>query len=650
MRLESVQVEKYKCIEDSNEFSLDQVTCLMGKNEAGKTSLLEALYKLNPVEEDKANFDELDYPRRHVTTYRERQGQDPDNVLTTEWILEDEDIQFMEEHLEYNVFTDNKITLKKGYDNIRYWTIKINEKKYVEHLHSKYKLSAPEKSQIQSANDLTSLLDKLKSLESPTDKHKKMLDYLNSITREDSLKKHIYDKLSSRLPKFIYFDAYHKLPGKVALTDLKSRRDSNNLTFGHKIFMALLDMTSSGLDEIESIGESEKLIMELEAIQNSLTDKIFKYWTQNRHLEVQFRFDHARQEDPAPFNEGYIFNTRIYNRRHRVTVNFDERSSGFIWFFSFLIWFSQLQKNYGNNLFILLDEPGLPLHGKAQKDLLNYINKELRPAYQVIYTAHSPFLIDLENIFSLRTVEDAVVKAENGSEKILGTKVGQRVFSRDEDTLFPLQGIVGFDIAQTMFVGPNVLVVEGPTEAALLNWFSRKLQSEGREALDIRWAVCPAEGANKISSFVTLFKGRGLKIAVLMDYHTGQKNNVKRLEESGLLEEGHLLKTSSYTEKEESDIEDLIGTNMYLFLVNQTMNLSKDIELNSDMLENENQRIVKFVEDYCRTLPIGYPEFYHYRPIEYLHNIQSEELNEIEGLDEAMNNFESLFSDLNSLI
>ena len=54
MKLLSATIENFKCIEDSTEFSLDQVTCLVGKNEAGKTALLEALYKLNPVESEMA--------------------------------------------------------------------------------------------------------------------------------------------------------------------------------------------------------------------------------------------------------------------------------------------------------------------------------------------------------------------------------------------------------------------------------------------------------------------------------------------------------------------------------------------------------------------------------------------------------------------
>ena len=56
VKLRNVQVTKYKCVEDSGPWRVDQVTTLVGKNEAGKSAILEALYKLNPVEDDASNF------------------------------------------------------------------------------------------------------------------------------------------------------------------------------------------------------------------------------------------------------------------------------------------------------------------------------------------------------------------------------------------------------------------------------------------------------------------------------------------------------------------------------------------------------------------------------------------------------------------
>jgi ABC-type cobalamin/Fe3+-siderophores transport system ATPase subunit len=45
-------------------------TCLVGKNEAGKTALLEAIYRLNPIIETDGNFDVTDdFPRSTVEDY-----------------------------------------------------------------------------------------------------------------------------------------------------------------------------------------------------------------------------------------------------------------------------------------------------------------------------------------------------------------------------------------------------------------------------------------------------------------------------------------------------------------------------------------------------------------------------------------------------
>jgi predicted ATPase len=89
-------------------------------------------------------------------------------------------------------------------------------------------------------------------------------------------------------------------------------------------------------------------------------------------LEVRFEALPGRSQDPAPFNSGTIFHTRIYNRLHRMTVPFDERSAGFTWFFSFLVQFTGIREKH-KNLLILLDEPGGSLHGKAQQELASFL-------------------------------------------------------------------------------------------------------------------------------------------------------------------------------------------------------------------------------------------------------------------------------------
>src|SRR5262249_20307328 len=141
--------------------------------------------------------------------------------------------------------------------------------------------------------------------------------------------------LEQRLPRFLYFAEYYKFLGLVSMNDLSQRQQSNTLEFGDRLFLALLDLANSSPEAINQAPHLEQFIMELEAVKARLTDEIFEYWSQNRHLEVDFRFDQAKPQDPPPFNSGNVFSTRINNRRHRATVNLGERSTGFIWFFSF---------------------------------------------------------------------------------------------------------------------------------------------------------------------------------------------------------------------------------------------------------------------------------------------------------------------------
>jgi predicted ATP-dependent endonuclease of OLD family len=88
MKLIKARIENYKCIFDTSEFSISQTTCLVGKNESGKTAIVEALCHLNPVEKEFEAFDTLfDYPRIHLTDYEEKRKNDNDfeeaNILTT---------------------------------------------------------------------------------------------------------------------------------------------------------------------------------------------------------------------------------------------------------------------------------------------------------------------------------------------------------------------------------------------------------------------------------------------------------------------------------------------------------------------------------------------------------------------------------------
>ena len=181
------------------------------------------------------------------------------------------------------------------------------------------------------------------------------------------------------------------------------------------------------------------------------------------------RIQRALPGDPVPSNEGWVLRTRIQNTRHGATINLDDRSAGFVWLFSFVIWFNQVRSNIGENLVLLLDDPGLSLHANAQKDLLRYFEERLAPEYQIIYTTHSPFMIDATKLSRAQTVENVYIEAgqsgPGSAEMDLGTKVGDHELSTNLDTLFPLQAALAYEISRSLISSKPTVLVEGPSEA-----------------------------------------------------------------------------------------------------------------------------------------------------------------------------------------
>ena len=158
----------------------------------------------------------------------------------------------------------------------------------------------------------------------------------------------------------------------------------------------------------------------------------------------------------------------------------------------------------------------------AQGDLLRFIDDKLAPSHQVIYSTHSPFMVPADKLQRVRIVEDKVDETKR-PRKSYGTKVSQDVLSVNADTLFPLQGALGYEATQTLFVGEHTLLVEGPSDILYLHALSTALNARKRTALDSRWTLCPAGGIDSIMPFVSLFAGKGLHIAVLSDQAQGAK-------------------------------------------------------------------------------------------------------------------------------
>lgn len=642
MKLTSVRVTNYKSIDDSEEFSVRRLTCLAGKNEAGKSALLQALRRLNPVENSEQDFDDLmEYPRRRRSDLQ--QGSDTANVLTTDWELADEDLAAVE-----SVFGEGALTrtvrLKRGYDNNTTWSVHLDEQSIVSHLLDRGKeLTESVSQRLNKCKTVAQLRDALEGQETPTESESSLLGHLNQVCPQ-GIHPAVRNILEARLPKFLYFPQYATLRGKVSLQRLRDIQHApDQQTEQERVFIALLTLAGATAEQIADSSKYEEQKAQLESVSNNVSDEIFEYWSQNRNLQVEFDFHPGLPGDPPPFDGGHVIDLRIRNTRHRVTVPFDERSTGFVWFFSFLVYFSQMRDMYGDNLVVLLDEPGLTLHGKAQGDLLRYVKERLLPRCQVIYTTHSPFMIDPGDLMGVRTVED--LTSESGA--VIGTKVRENSVSSDSDTLLPLRAALGYDLTQSLFIGENSLLVEGSSDLLFLQWASRMSKATGGEGLDSRWTITPVGGITKVAGFAALFGSNLLNLAVLVDFHDGEKKKARGLEANDYLSSERVFHCAAFVDQQEADTEDMLGRDLYGEIVNRAYGLKKKERFKPG--EDDTTPIVKAVENHFRTVAIAGPEFDHLTPAVYLAEHESD-FKDQAGVSEAVSRFEKFFTEVNRLL
>lgn len=578
MLLSHVRVQTFKSIDDSGEFAIDpKVTVLVGQNESGKTALLRALQKARPIEKGLTYNVEEDYPRKNLIPYQKQHAKHPATVAVLSYHFEEHEITAINKALGIELIEALSFSISHNYAGGRTVSLQVAEDKYIEHFLNAGKLPPDvvnSLSGIKTIRDLINALDAADlNAEAAAAREALKGQFGPSPESWNNLLGYYIWKnfIGPRVPSFAYFDEYRLLPGKINLPQLQAHIVAHKQNAAQpipdelKTAVALLEMAGVGIDELIDSSSYESIKAKLEGISNIITDKIFRFWTQNSELDVEFDI---RQDpkDSAPFNSGYNLYIRIRSRRHRVTVPFDQRSKGFRWFFSFLVWFDDVkgQLETEHDLILLLDEPGLSLHALAQEDLLKYID-ELATIHQILYTTHSPFMVNNDRLDQARTVED---KPERG------TVVSENITTSDAKTLFPLQAALGYTIAQNLFISKRNLLVEGPSELIYLKLVSGVLESlPERKFLRDDVTIVPVGGLGNLSTFISLLGANRLEIVVMHDFKGAPEPQLQALVKDKLIRDKAVLNCSMFRDGAKSissDIEDLFEPNEYMALFNST--------------------------------------------------------------------------------
>ena len=642
IKLKNVVINKYKSFLEKQEIEIeDGVTRIVGKNESGKTALLEAMAKFNYFDPKDKTFtfnSTNDYPRGELKRYQQEYPNEDFDVITCTFELSDDLLNQISEDVGKEVFTSKSIIVAKTYNNIkRFYNVSTNTKKFIEQFLQNYTLEDSIKQELIKSNSLEELAEKLKEIEELTDAYKELkTKYIDSpkTDSEDKLVSYIISEyINPNLPEFLYFDEYYSLPGTINLQKFSSGQVDDTFTKEQKdITKALFELSNIDIKKVMDSNNYEDFIAELEATSNNITDKLLEYWTTNKNLEIKFEIQ--SKENTSTRNIEKILQIRIRNTKHRVTLPLKNRSKGFIWFFSFLVWFSKVQEK--KNLIILLDEPGLNLHAEAQADLLKYIDKELLPRYQVIYTTHSPFMIESDKLDEVRTVYDS-------NDSKVGSIISNALEEKDQGTLFPLQAALGYNLAQNLYISDKNLLVEGVADLMFLTVMSGILKENNREGLNEDITIVPVGGLDKVATFISLLRGNELNMVCLLDTFIDQKGK-KRLEDlikDKIIKEKQIKFFDQYIDRLNiAEIEDMFEIEEYLKLFNEEFSKDyksisrEEIDINKPIIPQINQIIQK-------------NRFNHYRPSRYLTSLC---VDKDYFSESTLARFEALFKDINNLL
>ncbi len=635
--LKEVTIHKYKCIESKQSFKVDDdINVLVGMNESGKTSILEALAKTNYFSDDK-DFEfnmTHDYPRREKKKV-EKQNIIP-KAVTCKYTISPDLLLEISKDLGDNVFLQEEFTMTKKYngrDSLSDLTVDFE--KFISLKTKELGISSKTLNEklfkINTIEELEKIIIGYKEddLKTKLKEFKKYFD--NEWKWENPLNEYIARVfLSPNLPKYLYYDEYYSLPSRISIENLQEEQlKAEEL----KTAKALFDLAEINIDEIINADDFEDFKAELEATEATITEELFNYWKTNQNLEIQFDIDKKEKTDSYGNTRivEHILDIRVRNNRTKVSLPLKNRSKGFNWFFSFLVWFKKIQEDTNSNYILLLDEPGLNLHASAQSDLLSFI-EFLAEDYQIIYTTHSPFMVESGKLERVRTV----LETKGGSV------ISDSIQEKDPNTLFPLQAALGYDIAQNLFISTNNLLVEGVSDLIYLQILTGVLQEAGREALSEKITIVPVGGLDKVSTFVSLLRGNKLNIACLLDssIDNSSKSSIDRLIKEKLIKEKRIVFFKEFIPScNEADIEDIFQKNEYLSFFNKAFFEYQDLS-HSDL----NPSIERIITQINKKLNLAH--FNHYRPANYLAQ-KGVEPNFFST--ETLDRFEKLFKKINML-
>ena len=619
LNLVKFKVENFRNIDNSDWIKLDRVTAFVGRNESGKTALLKALHKFNPATPE-PYIPQREFPRDRFTRDFVEDCSWP--VCSTVFEL-DNDTRAQIGEIVDSRHIPQEVTCTRYYDGTLEFEYHpeppdppVSARTLVDKLAGfarkarRIKEKSPEteeetkklrseladwaqswKDQLTGISDLRSedgkniLLALRREANAKSnnisadliDDLQEAIDPLVLESQTQSSMNRINEIIESNLPVFIYFENYGILDSAIYLprfldelrqTPSDARVRTINAMFQH-VRLSPSEISELGREKAEAARQhnhmpsedviyddeekKEKRAILLNSASLDISKRFSEWWQQRRH-KIRYHAD------------GAYFRIWISdNRRPDVEIELEARSKGFQWFFSFYLVFL-VESNLGHkDAVLLLDEPGLHLHPTAQEELISFF-ESLSENNQIVYTTHSPFLIDGDHLYRVRPVTED----ESGH-----SRVAADTWPKDRETIFPLQAAAGYAMLQGLFRNRKNILVEGMSDYYYLDALSHQCRLSNRSALPDDIYITPCGGTKNVGYIASLFLGQKVRPLVLLDSDdAGKARGNALLKELYSGHESSVLMLSEVLGKDDCEIEDLVGETTFLSAINDVLGAS----------------------------------------------------------------------------
>lgn len=591
MKLIKARVQNYRSIRDTGEFDVETLkTIMVGPNEAGKSAILQALQQINRPE-GVNGFDSLrDYPRKLLNKIDQGEVDPDDTPVATVWFSVEDDLADLPESaqvkgLEYTrtVYLNNKAThsiaglpSQKTYADVESDLLRL-----AKHLDGQVEEDEEGEPPSKTLDDIVSgwqqtfiigekraaalepwLKDAITLVDEDDAKENERLKRLRVAIQEPMDRARALKILDDKTPKFVLFSNYFRVRPIIHLAKLAQRvasgvLEDDSYDYGNMCLLKLLGLDADELSRLGKAGlapngqiveldtfrdELDKRDYRLNSASIMLTDSIREVWNPNpKRAEA----DRLRIKADGQYLKVVV------EDELGVEVELDQRSEGFQWLVSFFVVFFAEAQDKHDNAILLLDEPGLHLHGLKQRDFRETVSK-LAAKNQTLFTTHSPFLVGPDELDLVRVVEM--------TDRNEGTKVHTSVTANDPAALLPLQEALGYDLAQSLFTQKQNLVLEGLTDYWYVDAVSELLREAGEADLNQKIAMVPANTAGKVVYFATILHAQGLRVVALLDSDNAGNQAAEQDTLVHTLGNKAILRTKDYlaAEVKAAEIEDLL--------------------------------------------------------------------------------------------